>query len=233
MPLGKNSVFLLNKVWTKYNEFVLGIRTGPESPIVSAQEPWRGEVSNDARHGDNWRYSTISYRNVRRILNVVNPGPEDVFYDIGCGMGRILCVAAQRPMRRCVGVELLEPLCQIARQNAANLRARKAPIQIIRGDAAAADLSEGTIYFMFNPFGPDTLRDTLENIRCSLAQKPRTVKVVYYHAKYQSVLERQGWLVKVHEFDGLGGHPATIWENQRSQDGQVFREATWPQEKSA
>lgn len=226
MRIGNNSVFLLNQLWTKFNEFVLGIRTGPESPVVCEQEPWRGEVSNDARHGDNWRYATIGYRNVRRILRVVNPGPEDVFYDIGCGMGRILCVAAQRPVRKCVGVELLEPLCQIARQNAATLRGRKAPIQIICGDATGVDLSDGTIYFMFNPFGPDTLRDTLENIRSSLAQKPRAVKVVYYHAKYESVLEGQEWLVKVQEFDKFGGHPSTIWENRRSQDGRAG-EATW------
>lgn len=179
-------------------------------------------MSNEARNGDNCRYATIGYRNVRRILRVVNPGREDVFYDIGCGMGRILCVAALRPVRKCVGVELLEPLCEIARQNANSLRRRKAPIHIIRGDAATVDLSDGTIYFMFNPFGPDTLRDTLENIRCSLSHKPRSIKIVYYHAKHQSVLQDQDWLAKVHEFDGFGGHPAIIWENRHSLDDQRF-----------
>lgn len=217
-PPLKRSVSLLSQTWTKCNEFALGIRTGPESPVLSAQEPWRGEVSSDARNGDNCRYATIGYRNVRRILRVVNPGREDVFYDIGCGMGRILCVAALRPVRKCVGVELLEPLCEIARQNANSLRRRKAPIQIVRGDAATVDLSDGTIYFMFNPFGPDTLRDTLENIRCSLSRSPRAIKIVYYHAKHQCVLQDQNWLAKVQEFDGFGGHPAIIWENRRSLD---------------
>jgi hypothetical protein len=74
---------------------------------------------------------------------------------------------------KCIGVELLAPFCEIARRNAAGLRGRKAPIQIVCGDAATAELSEGTIYFMFNPFGADTLRDTLENIRGSLSQEPR------------------------------------------------------------
>jgi len=224
----KNPVSLLSWIWTKSDEFVLGIRTGPESPIFYEQEPWRAAVfSKNARHSDNWRYSTISYWYLRKILRVVKPGSEDVFYDIGCGMGRVLCVAAQKPVRKCVGVELLEPLCQVARRNATRLRGRKAPIQIIHGDATTADLSEGTIYFMFNPFGPETLRDTLDNIRCSLAQKPRTVKVVYYNSKHQSVLEGLEWLVKLHEFDRFGGHPVTIWENRGAEDGRAFREATW------
>jgi hypothetical protein len=44
------------------------------------------------------------------------------------------------------------------------LRGRKAPIEIVCGDASTADLGEGMIYFMFNPFGADTMGDTLENI---------------------------------------------------------------------
>ena len=204
---------------------MLGIRTGPDGPIISEQEPWRSPASDKARHGDNWRYATIGYQHVRKILRVMSPGPEDVFYDIGCGMGRILCVAAQQPVRKCVGVELQEPLCQIARRNAASLRGRKAPIEIVRADATTVDLADGTIYFMFNPFGPETLRDTLANIRRSLAQNPRSIKIVYYHAKYQSVIDDMDWLRKVQEFENFGGHPVTIWGNQRSQDGQGLSQA--------
>jgi SAM-dependent methyltransferase len=205
---------VLSQAWTECNELMLGIRTEPEGPVISEQEPWRGHASDNARHGDNWRYATIGYHHIRKILRVVSPGPEDMFYDIGCGMGRILCVAAQQPVRKCVGVELQEPLCEIARRNAASLRGRKAPIEIVRGDATTADLSDGTIYFMFNPFGPETLRDTLANIRGSLSHNPRDIKVVYYHSKYQSVMDDMKWLVKVHAFESFGGHPVTIWGNQ-------------------
>jgi precorrin-6B methylase 2 len=218
---------LLSQAWTQCYESVLGIRTGPEGPIVSEQEPWRGQLSENAKHGDNWRYATIGYRYVRKIVQVVKPGPEDVFYDIGCGMGRILCIAAQRPVRKCVGIELQEPLCQIARRNASSLRGRKAPIEVVCGDATTVDLSDGTIYFMFNPFGPETLRDTLENIRGSLSQNPRVVKVVYYHAKYRSVVDGLDWLVKVQEFHRFGGHPVTIWENRHSVDGRVLGKDAW------
>lgn len=215
--------FLKNKLshaWTECNEIVLGIRTGPEGPVISEQEPWKSQPSENARHTDNWRYATIGYQHARQILRVVKPGLEDVFYDIGCGMGRILCVAARLPLRKCVGVELQEPLCQIARRNATNLRGRKAPVEIICGDATTVDLSDGTIYFMFNPFGPETLRDTLENIRGSFSQNPRDIRIIYYHAKYQSVIDDMEWLVKMREFERFGGHPVAIWGNRRS-DGQA------------
>jgi precorrin-6B methylase 2 len=225
MTLLKN---LLSQVWTECNESVLGIRTGPEGPIVSEQEPWRSQPSEKAKHSDNWRYATIGYQHARKILRVVKPGLDDVFYDIGCGMGRILCVAAQRPVRKCVGIELQEPLCRIARRNASRLRGRKAPIEIVCGDAATVDLSDGTIYFMFNPFGPETLRDTLENIKGSLSKNPRGIKIVYYHAKYRSVVEPLEWLVRVQEFERFGGHPVSIWENRCAEDGRVFRgSASW------
>ena len=87
-----------------------------------------------------------------------------MFYDIGSGMGRIVCAVARKRLRKGIGMELSEPLCQIARRNAMKLRGRKAPIEMVCGDASTADLREGTIYFMFNPFGADTMRDTPENI---------------------------------------------------------------------
>lgn len=162
------------------------------------------EASSNARYSDNFQYGTIGYLNIGKVLRIVKPRPQDAFCDIGCGMGRILCVAARKPMRKCIGVELLEPLCEIARRNVASLRGRKAPIEIVCGDATTVDLSEGTIYFMFNPFGAETLRDTLENIRGSLSQKPRAIKTAYYNSQYVSVFETLRWLEKVHEFNTFG-----------------------------
>jgi len=219
----RNAASLLSQLWTEINEFVLGIRTEPERQAdrIAVQGGWKGTFSKDARHDDNFIYVTISYRNIQRVLRYLKPRPEDVFYDIGSGMGRVLCVVARKDVRKCVGVELLEPLCQIARRNSASLRGRKAPIQIISGDATTADLAEGTIYFLFNPFGPETLRHTLENIRCSLSQKPRAIKVVYYNSVFQSVLEGLPWLRQVHEFESSGGHRVTFWENAGSEDGRA------------
>lgn len=229
----KSMISLLKPVWTELNELALGIQTEPKhrrQRMDGTERPfWRGEATELARHNDNFHYVTIDYWNARKVARVLNPGPEAVFYDIGCGMGRILCVMARHTLRKCVGVELLEPLCQVARRNATKLRGRKTPIEIFCGDATTADLAEGTIYFMFNPFGAETLRDTLENIRCSLSENPRAIRVVYYNSIHQSVLEDVGWLEKVRQFDSFGGLRVTIWENRGLEDAQALRAA--PSEK--
>lgn len=218
----KRGVSSLSEAFTKWNEYTLGIQTEPET--VTHSEPGAGcegvgaGVSENARYSDNFQYGTIGYANIRKVLRVVKPGPQDVFCDIGCGMGRILCVAARKPVRKCIGIELLPPFCEIARRNAERLRGRRAPIQIVCGDATTVDLSEATIYFMFNPFGAETLRDTLENIRGSLSQKPRALKIAYYNSQYASVFDAVGWLVKVREFETFGGHRVAFWENRTSGD---------------
>jgi len=77
---------------------------------------------------DATRYEAIPYWLLTRIVQVVKPRPEDVFFDIGCGKGRALAMFAQCPIKKCVGVEIDPALAQVAERNAASLRGRVAPI---------------------------------------------------------------------------------------------------------
>src|SRR4051812_12826289 len=102
-------------------------------------------------------YQAIDYLLLRDYLSRVSMGPADVFYDVGCGEGRTLCLAARRPIARCVGIEVDPVLGAKARSNGDRLRGRKARIEVRLGDAAEADYSERTVYWLFNPFGARTL----------------------------------------------------------------------------
>jgi SAM-dependent methyltransferase len=200
------------------NEVILNIRTMPPStaagtPSDPVRPTWRGPFSRTAKHEDNLGYASPDYWFIRAIAGRLKLGRQDVFYDIGCGMGRILCVVARRRIRKCVGIELLEPLCQKARRNALRLRGRKAPIEIICADAATADLSEGTVYYLFNPFGKDTLRDFLANLETSISRDPRKVTLVYYNSVHESILKASGWLNKSDEFSTLSGLRVTFWKS--------------------
>ncbi len=211
-------VSFVKPVWTKCNELALRIETQPESTAApaagSGREWWRGPTTDLARHSDNNHYVSIDYWNIRKMVRILKPGPDDVVYDIGAGMGRVVCILARLPLRRCVGVELFEPLCQKARKNAERLRGRKSRIDIICADATTADMADGTIYFLFNPFGPETLSDTMENIRRSVAINPRSVRIAYYNSYHDLVLERAGWLRRVHHYNSFGGSPVSIWQSQ-------------------
>ncbi|HUY14104.1 MAG TPA: class I SAM-dependent methyltransferase [Terriglobia bacterium] len=206
--------------WTRLNELALNIQTEPchssrDTHPDGGRPWWRGEFSREAKHDDNNAYAVPDYWYIRKIVKILGLTPADTFYDIGAGMGRVLCLAARRRVRKCVGIELSETLCRIARMNAQRLRGRKCSVQVVCGDAATADLSAGTIYFMFNPFGPDTMRDFLSNLNLSLEREPRNVRVVYYNCVHRSLLDSCGWLEPFHEFRTSSGLSVAFWRSCR------------------
>jgi predicted RNA methylase len=142
---------------------------------------------------------------------------NEVFYDLGSGKGRILCVMARRPFKKVVGVELLESLCEVAKRNAIHMRGRKAPIEIYCEDAARADLSDGTVYCMFNPFGITTLREVIEHIKSSLSTNPRGITIVYYNAVHEDILRSCEWLQMSYVFHTATGRRVSFWRNLNSE----------------
>ena len=122
---------------------------------------------HEARHDDGISYQPCPYRLLWAVLKRLPATPDDVFYDLGCGKGRVLCAyAASGRFRKCVGVELVTALAEAARRNASLVRA-KSPIVVIGGDAAAADLRDGTVFFFHNPFGTETIGTVLRNLEAT------------------------------------------------------------------
>ena len=137
---------------------------------------------------DATRYEAIPYWLLRRIVRIVKPGMEDIFFDIGCGKGRVLALFSRCPIKKCVGIEIDPALGQVAEQNAASVRGRVAPIEIRVENAADTDYGSGTIYFLFNPFGAATLSAVLAKINESLDKRPRKICVVYYNPLHLDLL---------------------------------------------
>jgi precorrin-6B methylase 2 len=198
----------LKVAWADFNDWRLNIETGDGDAGL-----WRGEKTDKARHADNRAYATPDYHYINKIMETLKPGKQDVLYDIGSGKGRILCVAARKEVGKCVGIEVMDDLCELSRQNAAKLRGKRAPIEIRCEDAAVADMSDGTIYFLFNPFGGETLRDVLQNIARSLAEKPRRIRIVYYNSAHRDVFEKFRALRRDSTFQTLSGLNVDFYSN--------------------
>lgn len=210
-----NAVTFVRPAWTLCNELAMGVRTISFPQLNGGlMRATLSQSYSAAKHQDGCPYETIDYWNVRKVVRHLKLTADDVFYDIGCGMGRVICVTARMPIKRCVGIELSKPLSEAAQQNVSRLRRRKTPVTIISGDAAEADLSDGTVYFMFNPFGAATLSDVLDNVRASLKNNPRPIRIVYYNSCHLSVVEKSAWLEKSHEFKTFGGLSVTFWRNR-------------------
>ena len=147
-----------------------------------------------AANADSEVYQSRPYSRIWQFLRPLRFGPTDVFFDIGCGAGRVLCLVARKRISRCVGIELSRTLCDQAFKNAASLRGRRTPVEIVCVDAAFADYDHGTVYFLFNPFGPSTLEEVMKRIYQSIVRNPRNIRIVYLNPIAAHILESCRWL---------------------------------------
>lgn len=163
---------------------------------------------------DAYPYEPMDYRLAHRFLRTLEPRSSDVVYDLGCGMGRLVCLAARMNVRSCVGVEISPAFAGIARDNAARLKGRRCPIAIIEDDAADIDYSDGTIFLLFNPFGEQTLRHVLDRIEISQHDHPREIRIGYGNPMHEDLLESSGWLER-YRTDSSPFHerPTTFWRS--------------------
>jgi len=179
-------------------EYRLGIRT-------------RGVVPTE--HPDSVFYATMNYVTIWSILNHLALGPSDVFIDIGSGKGRVLCCAARYSVERVVGVDVSEPLCEAARENARRMRGRHAPISVHKCRADGYDYSAATVLFLFNPFGAATLEPLLDKIG---GEARGSVRIAYATPAHDDVFRRQTWLECTDHWDASGNGNSVSFYRSRS-----------------
>lgn len=195
---------LLRSLESKLGDAILGVST------LGTRRGDYPEVSS--AHEDSFWYESKSYYLNWLYLRPIGLKSDDVVYDIGCGAGRLLFVAALSGVRRCVGVELSKGLSDLARNNAAKLRLPHPPIEIRQGDASQEDYSDGTAFLFCNPFGAMTLQTVLDQIQTGLKSNPRRIRLMYIHpeADHLELFEKCRWMEKTDEktFPGAWGIPA-------------------------
>jgi predicted RNA methylase len=160
----------------------------------------RFNISTSGHYDSPWStdehvfYSSVWYSEIFSILRFLNPSQSDVLIDIGCGKGRVTCCAARRHLRRVIGLDDIEEMISAAEANAQALRNRNTEIQIVRCKAESFDYSEATIVYMYNPFGASTMQAVLDQIKSSLDQHQREIKIAYVNPKQEFVMEPAEWL---------------------------------------
>lgn len=173
--------------------------------------------SHSPQFADDNGYEPAKYAAIRSCLKAVKLSNRDVFFDIGCGMGRVLCMAARCSARKCVGIEYLPSLASIARWNVTRLHGRRTPAEVWVGDACAFTYTEGTVFFLYNPFGETTMRRFVECLSQSLMTHPRRIRIVYMAPHQGHVLNECKWLSRKFALDvqyHVGVRTkAEFWEN--------------------
>jgi histone methylation protein DOT1 len=137
----------------------------------------------------------VSYHKTpaRIVLELVEKShftKEDVFFDLGAGLGQVAILVNLLTGIRTRGIELEPAFCNYARACAESLNL--SDVLFINADARKTDYSEGTIFFMFTPFRGEIMDTVLENLRKESLLRKITI-ITYGPCTVQVAL--QSWLV--------------------------------------
>lgn len=154
---------------------------------------WIAEA-DESLHRDMILYMPIPYGKIQSILDYLRPGKEDVFIDFGSGKGRAVFMAAARGIRKAVGVELNKSLIADARENLRTVKGLASPVEFVNQDAATFEISEGTIFFLYNPFGYKTTAAVADNIKKFLSAGRKNGRIVYLIPQHRHIFDDSPWL---------------------------------------
>jgi precorrin-6B methylase 2 len=162
----------------------------------------------ESANSDETIYMPTTYNILRDVFKSLPLTKDDVFMDVGCGMGRVVFYAATMKLKRVIGIELRQSMYDVAVDNYAKLKNREnyAPIDIVHGDVTTYNINDVTVFFLFNPFGIQTMTALMNNIKQSLTQNARNIRIVYIQydtaSDCKQYLDSLEWL-----------HSATIKKN--------------------
>jgi predicted RNA methylase len=160
---------------------------------IATHGPYNWEPG-DWNQNEHLYYYATSYRRIFRILDALRLGPSDIFIDLGCGKGRVICCASLYPICEVIGVEDVPELCKIAEKNLMRLRGKCTQARILHGRAEEFEYTKGTVIYMFHPFGPKALAAVVSQLDKGLRLNPRDVKIVYVNPVHEYVLKETKWL---------------------------------------
>lgn len=178
---------------------ILGI---PRIPGVMGREFVQPDeaVATDTFFDTDFIYEGTKYPRIRQILHELNPTPNDVVYDVGSGYGRFCLYGALTTEATFKGVEAVSARFETAMSIKDKLHIPN--VDFVNRNVVDADLSDGTIFYLFNPFYPYGARTqvTFEAILRDLA-KEKQITVVTASMKNRFPLAMKKTFEKVGEIN--------------------------------
>jgi methyltransferase family protein len=98
---------------------------------------------------------------VRTVLDAPI-GPNDVFVDLGSGLGKVAMAVHLLTGARAIGIELQPDLAARARAEASYLGLKG--VTFLEGDALNADVDDATVVFLYLPFTGDVLAGVMARL---------------------------------------------------------------------
>jgi hypothetical protein len=128
-------------------------------------------------------YQPTPVRHILHLIAATGLAEDDVFVDLGSGLGHVPLLVSMVTGAQSLGIEVQAAYVASARECAQRLHLSR--VRFIPQDAREADLSSGTVFYLYSPFNGSILTDVLSALRmestrrsikiCSLGPCTRTV----------------------------------------------------------
>lgn len=160
----------------------------------------RNELGNEQ-----FTYEGTPYDFIRSFLKVVKPTTNDIIYDLGSGYGRIVFYGASTTPAYYSGIEIVPERVLECQKIKKNLKIDN--VDFVCKNVKYFNFSDGTIFFLFNPFCFDTLEIVIKKIE--VAAMKRRLKITSWGGPSEQYLLKQKWLKNItprrHLLPGLSG----------------------------
>src|SRR6266403_5939154 len=134
-------------------------------------------------------YQPTPARHIFDLIRRTALTERDSLIDLGSGLGHVTLIASICTSASCTGIELEPSYVECARKAARSLNLKN--VSFIQGDARAANLSDGTVFYLYTPFSGAILRDVLNLLRQEAVT--REIRICTFGPCTQVVAEKQ-WL---------------------------------------
>ena len=126
-----------------------------------------------SRHVDMIPYEPTPARVILDLVDQVSLSAEDVFYDLGSGLGHVAILAHLITGATSIGVEIEADYCLHAEHRAVALGLSK--LHFLNLDARHACYADGTVFFMYTPFTGEILSAVLDILARKALCRPMIV----------------------------------------------------------
>jgi hypothetical protein len=142
-------------------------------------------------------YQPTPARIILEMVETLDFGKDDVFCDIGSGLGQVSILVHLLSGVRAQGVEIEAAYCEYARCCARRLNL--SGVEFINADARQADMSEATVFYLNTPFRGRMLEQALERFKRESAR--RSIRLCTYGPCTPRVA-RHPWLERLDQGTG-------------------------------
>jgi SAM-dependent methyltransferase len=207
--IGKQSATTLRRLFDRYTRYRPGrvgyMHRGYDTLDVLVQGLIRAEQAPIAvALGDSGMvpYEPTPARAILDLVDQVGLNADDVFYDVGAGLGHVAILVHLLTGAAARGVEIDAAYCQHAQYCAEELAL--AHVRFLHRDAREVDYADGTVFFLYTPFTGEILATVLATLAQVAHQRPLTL-CTYGACTFDVV--QQPWL-RLHHAEAV--HPYAL-----------------------